>query len=137
MTAYEYLGEIERKRVQIELIKAELDAMMESINLLPGVSFDGVRVQTTSTDSKVLQMVVLCNDKRSQLFRKIEEYEKARNERIAAIDRLGEPKLIEVLTLRYVKGLYFWDVASRMKRSESSVYDLHAKALKAMEDVIE
>lgn len=132
MNAREYLDEIEKMRTKIGLLKAELDVMMESINLLPGVSFDGVRVQTSSTDSNVIQMVIRCNDKRRELLDKIANYELATDERVAAIEALSDPQHIEVLTLRYIRGLYFWEVAREMSTSESNIYRWHREALEEM-----
>ena len=133
MSAQEYLDEIEEMRTRIGLLKAELDVMMESINLLPGVSYDGVKIQTTSTDSKVIQMVIRCSDKRRVLLDEIEKYEQAAEERVRAIKALSDPKHIEVLTLRYIRMLYFWEVAREMSTSESNIYRWHREALAELE----
>lgn len=137
MTVREYLADIEQKRVQIGLLKAELDACYESINLLPGVSYDGVTVQTTTKDSKVLRMIDEATDKYRKLRDLIETYDHERTERMELINRLGVPEYITVLTGRYVQGLRFWEIARTMGRSERRTYELHRRALAELEGMME
>ena len=136
MTASEYLSEIERLRVRIGTIKAELEATYESINLLPGVSYDGVNVQVSTTDSKVLEVVEQCVDKTRKLAEAIEKYEAAKSERIAKIHELTDPQQVEVLCARYITGMYWWEVAREMHMSERWVYKLHAAALGELDKAI-
>lgn len=137
MTARDYLADIEQKRVQIGLLKAELDACYASINLLPGVSYDGVNVQTTTKDSKVLRMIDEATDKYKKLRDLIETYDHERTERMELINRLGVPEYITVLTGRYVQGLRFWEIARTMGRSERRTYELHRRALAELEGMME
>lgn len=135
--AREYLDEIERLRTQIGLFSAEYDAACKSINLLPGVSYDGIRVQASTKDNRILAQIEELTDKLHRLSDGIRELEQTRAERVAMINMLQEPEHIEVLYLRYVKGLYFWEVAREMKTSERNVYYLHNRALAELWEVMQ
>lgn len=136
MTAREYLAEIERLRVRIGTLKAELDAVYASINLLPGVSFDGVNVQTTVTDSRVLAAVEKCVDKTRKLAETIEEYEAAKAERIAKIHELDNPQQVAVLCARYIDGLYWWEIVEKLGISRATAYRVHGDALGEMNKLL-
>lgn len=138
MTAREYLREIEQKRVQIGLLKAELDACYASINLLPGVSYDGVNVQTTTKDSKVLRMIDEATDKYNRLVTEIEEYEAAREEAFKTVREMENTQYTEVLYLRYFAWMPWDRIAKRMgfKRDTNRAHQIHREALEALDDIL-
>lgn len=137
LKAREWLDEIERLRTQIGLFSAEYDAACKSINLLPGVTYDGIHVQVSTKDNRILAQIEELTDKLHRLSDGIRELEQVRSERVEMIKRLREPGHIEVLYLRYVKGLYFWEVAQEMKISERNVYYLHNGALAELWEVMQ
>ena len=65
--ARDFLDEIERLRTRIGLLSAEYDAACKSINLLPGVSYDGIHVQTSTQDSRTLAQIEELTDKLHRL----------------------------------------------------------------------
>lgn len=142
MTAREYLEEIERQRVKIDNFRKEIDDLRASINLLPGVTYDGDHVQTSTTDSKVLEAVTVLVDKERNLAKLIEAHQQDRAARIMAIHKLADSDHMTVLYQRYVDGRYWWEIAQAIsknkKRSitERWVYKLHEKALEELEAIL-
>lgn len=137
LKARDWLDEIERLRTQIGLFSTEYDAACKSINLLPGVTYDGIHVQVSTKDNRILEQIEELTDKLHRLSDDIRELEQVRSERVAMIKKLQEPEHIEVLTLRYVKGLYFWEVAREMNTSERNVYYFHNGALAELWEVMQ
>lgn len=137
MTAREFLAEIERKRARIDNLRREINDLRESINLLPGVSYDGEKVQTSSTDDHVLRAIETLIDKERRLIRLIEEYEADRESRILTINLLADKDQCTLLYSRYVTGLYWWEIAKRMNRSERSVYAIHTAALEGLQAIMD
>ena len=138
MTAREYLREIEQKRVQIGLLKAELEACYASINLLPGVTYDGLHVQVSTDDSHVLSIVEEATDKYKRLVAEIEEYEAARKEAFKTVREMENKQHIKVLYLRYFEWMPWGRIAKRMgfKRDTNRAYQIHREALKALNDIL-
>lgn len=133
MDAREYLEEIRTQRARIDQLRAEIDRLRESINLLPGVTYDGDNVQTSTQDSAILTTVDELLDKERTLARMIKEHEEDVSARVSAILALDDEEQIAILYHRYVTGLYFWEIAREMKISESSVYRIHREALEEVE----
>lgn len=134
--AIDYLSEIDRQRILIGMLRAEYDAAITSINLLPGVTYDGVHVQTSSRDSKVIRMVEECAFKLTRLLGELERYEQDRAARIDLIRQLDDPKLSEVLMLRYVLGRYWWQVAREMRCTRQTIYRLHKEAIAKISQIL-
>jgi len=138
MRAADWLREIERTHVQIELLKAELDACYASINLLPGVSFDGVNVQTSSNDSHVLALIEEATDKYNRLRDMIAEYEKQRAAAFAVVIGMDNRAYMRVLYLRYFSRLTWNEIAEAMgfKRDTKRAHQIHREAMAELDRVM-
>lgn len=138
MTAREYMADIEKWYIKIQTIKAELNACYASINLLPGVSFDGVHVQTSTNDSKALELVEEATDKYHQLLDKVAEYERKREAAFEVVMGLENKAHIEVLYLRYFSWMAWDRIAEKMgfKRDTKRAHQIHREALEELEKVI-
>lgn len=137
MTARDYLDEIDKKRAKIDTLRKEINDLRESINLLPGVSYDGVKVQTSTTDVQVLATVETLVDKERRLSGLIEEWQRDRTARIQTIHLLADKDQISVLYARYVSGLYWWEIMRDMKASESTIHRIHRAALEELQTIID
>lgn len=134
--AREWLEAILDRRAKIDQLRAEIDRLRQSINLLPGVSYDGDLVQTSTQDSAVLKKVEELTDKERQLADMVAEYETEVAARVKAIHALTGEEYTTVLYERYVRGRYWWEIARKLKTSESTVYRIHREALELMEEVL-
>lgn len=134
--AREYLEEIEAEKHHIDRLRKEIDQIRRSINLLPGVTYDGDRIQTSTTDDHVLAAVEDLIDKERRLADLIQEYHEDRLARIDLINRLANDKHRSILAARYVDGLRWWTIQKRLKISESSIFRLHREAMEELEKMM-
>ena len=136
MTAQEYLEGIERQRLRIAEVSAKLDALYKDINFLPGVSYDGIKVQISTTDNRILSMIEEAEDRRKVLVEMIAEYQIDKEAREAVIGRLADDRLAALLTMRYVAGRYWWEISDELGVSMRTAFRLHAEALEEMERIM-
>lgn len=134
--AREYLDEIGRRKAEIDRLRKEIDDIRTSINLLPGVKYDGDHVQTSTTEDRVLRAVEALVDKERKYADLIKAYHEDRFARIMTIFDLTGEDLQRVLTMRYVDGLFWWEIMRELKCSESTVHRLHRDALDQMDEIL-
>ena len=143
MRAKDYLNQawvLERK---IEHRKEEVEELKEKATSIAASVDSGGRVQTSPAADGRTRIV----DRYVDLEREIEEmmlslYE-LRDEIISTIHALEDRRFMEILYLKYIKHMRLEEIACRMKKANGQPYsymhivDLHGKALRAIEEILE
>ena len=107
---------------------ADLHRMM-----LPGaVRYDTVSVQT-SPDDPMAKFAEKLFDLEEDLKKLESNYVRQYSEVEQLICKLDDKRLEEVITLRYLVGKSFEDIASTMDYAESWIYKLHREAIGELE----
>lgn len=140
MDAKEYLNQIETYDIKIKRMNEEV-ARLESIvnNATSGINPD--KAQTSPDKSRREKAITRMVDLKNQILDVVAEYEIKRSETIQMIYRLDDPRYIEILYLRYVKGIRVEDIADIMHKPNGSEYSvehlirLHGHALNAFRKI--
>lgn len=118
---------IDNKRLQIELYREMADAPA-------GVRYDKVGGSAQrSTEAPFMKWLYLIDEKEheiAELQKRLDEIERTA---VAAINRLEREDYRTVLTLRYLQGAAWEDIAQRIYVSNRTVYRWHYEALELLE----
>lgn len=132
MTAKEYLSQIRKAEIMIQIRAQELQKLKEDTAYISAIRYDKVRVQT-STDggsgfSKVVEESVSLQ---MDIERRIQRLTKKRHDIITQIEGLKNSNHIELLKLRYIDGERFEAIACSMGYSFDRIRHMHGEALQA------
>ena len=125
-----YLSEVLTAAEIIRTTKEEIARIEDEARSLKGVSYDGVRVQHTST-AQVEAQVVRLEEYRSRLLDIIDYSTKRREKIMQVISKLKNPAHIRLLWQYYCDGDTWHEIAEDMGISERHIMRLHANALMA------
>lgn len=130
MTAKDFLKEIASKRQILESLEQQADALRTKAEGVGAIQYDKDRVQVSPTDrmSEIVPALVAVEE---EWGRMLIEYRKAVMLRIRMIERLDDPRYIQLLTLRYIDCLRFEEIAVKMVYSWQYTLRLHGQALEA------
>lgn len=122
-----FLRSIRLAERRIQIYEAEIE-LQQSRLLLNGVSGGENVSSTLSGDAQeqgFVRLYELCDALDTDLIGYVEE----RDEGLRVISNLNDQNQYDVIYLRYFRGLTFTEISNIIYKSESQVYDYHAKAL--------
>lgn len=133
MTVKEYLSQIYYIRLKIERLQDRRDNIRER---MIGLSSPGLsdRVQTSPED-KMARLMTKLDGLDRKIAQQIEKEQRLVEQIQSQIDQLPAPKQRELLSLYYVSGLKWEEVADRMKYTEPRIYQLRKEALAAFTEL--
>lgn len=133
MTGMEYLNQLKNISViikQMEKEKMELESRLYTIS---AINTERQKVKS-SHGNKPYSLVDKYIDKKTEVEKVIVEYIDIRNCIINQIQNLDNFKHIDILYKRYVEFKKFYNIADEMGYSNSSVMNIHSKAIKEFEN---
>lgn len=135
MTVKQYLGQVR----QLDLkINQRFDQVEELKQIAAGVKSPGIKgsmVQTSKEGDPIGNIVNKYLDIESEIDELIDRYVSLKNKIIGEIQSLPDPRMIELLYLRYIKYMRLEEIACTMKKKNGNAYSydhiqrLHSKAL--------
>ena len=125
-----YLSEVLTAGEIIRTTKEEIARIEDEARSLKGVSYDGVRVQHTST-AQVEAQVVRLEEYRNRLLDIIDYSTKRREKIMQVISKLQNPAHVRLLWQYYCDGDTWHEIAEDMGMSERHIMRLHNNALMA------
>lgn len=133
MTAKEYLSQIRTTELKIQ----HLEERLESLRYFGGaIQYDAPQVLHSPTNALEARMADLVDMERDLLEEKY-QLEQMRVKITREIHELDEPKYINLLYLRYVKGQRFEQIAAQMQYDYDWTRHLHKQALLAFAEQYE
>ncbi|MCD8354106.1 MAG: DUF1492 domain-containing protein [Clostridiales bacterium] len=133
MTAKEYLQQAADLDAQIESYIQEKDNLRRMACSIRSPQMGG-QVQTSrEPDAAFVRVLEKIEAVEETIVQKIDQLVDLKVEMSAAINTLEDPKERLVLQYRYINCQRFEDIANAMHTSLSSIYRLHASALKKLE----
>ena len=131
MTARQYLQQLRRIMLNIEILQEEIEirrAKLESTT----IHIQGEKVQTSSSGDKFADMMAALADKGMQLNDMLYAYERMRDIMVRQILGLDAPALqVRILYDRYFKGLALVKIAAEVHYGRDYIWQQHLKALDA------
>lgn len=133
MTAKEYLRQLTRKDVRINALIERQQRYRELAARRTAVYRDapGARRRTSSVEEYVSKII----DLEVEIDRRVDEYVDLTREIEARIDRLEDGRLRDLLRWRYVNEWDWERVAGALGYERRQAFRLHARALRAFEEV--
>lgn len=127
MDVFEALKKPKTIAYKIKTCEADIYALRQS--LLPkAIRYDADKAQASGGEDPMLDFVCKLREKEEQLAKLKKEYLKA-YEDVEKMARVLDPDKEAVITMRYIKGEQFSEIAEQLHRSESSVFRDHRKAI--------
>lgn len=135
MNSIEFLKQVETSN---KAIKKQLEKVQEYKYkcLIPSQSYSE-RVQTSRNVKSHEDNMIRYLTAKEELEALKADREEKKHELITAVHHLEEAKDIEILYLRYVKGLTFKDIAKRLQFNYTWLVRLHKDALKHFQESFE
>lgn len=140
MNAKEYLNQIKLYDIRIRQLSEEV-ARLEAIANSTTGGMNPDKVQTSPDKSKREKAITKMVDLKNKLYTMMAEQEAVRIEVIDMIHQLTDSRYVELMYLKYVKGLRLIDIADVMKKSDGTEYSvdhinrLHGQALNAFREI--
>lgn len=133
MTAQQYLGRYRAAQVDMQrserLIK-RITALLE----VQGVDTTSEKVQTSNTDDRTARLIAELVDARKEF----EETQTASIGMLREIARVigdvDQPLHKQLLELRYIDGLTWYEISNRLHVTYRHVFNLHRRALDEIEE---
>lgn len=132
MDIFEVLRKPERIRMQIKKCVAEIEGLHEGIKP-KAIRYDTDKVQNTGQTDPMAVYACRLEEKENEL----KDLQKQYFEALETVERMTKSlKLQEatVITLRYVKGESFMQIADELSRSERSIFRDHKRAITALKN---
>ena len=134
MTAKEYLEQYRRLDCDIKIKQYQLIRLRELADLVSplgnGSGFGEPSDKVGKTAAKVV-------DAENEIREMVNELITLKRNIEKIIEYVSDPKLRQVLTLRYINGHTFEKIAEKMGYSSMQIYRLHRKAMENVINVIE
>lgn len=136
MRAKEYLRQIYLLDRRINNRIAEIEELKIHASSTSSVRYDKDRVQQSGTGDKVSNAVIRYVDKEKEIDAMIDELVDLKHKITGEIEKLSDPRHVELLFLRYVQCKTFEEIAVHMGYSWRQVLRLHGSALQEFERAI-
>ena len=130
MTAKEYLSKIQKHRYMMEKYSQRIEELYHMASGLKAIVFDKDRVQT-SPDNQMENIFVMIDAEARKYARARARYEKEARKRAEQIAKLDNVLHIKILTMRYIDGMRWEEIACEIGYSFRHVTRLHGEALAA------
>ena len=135
MTAKEFLRRTTKLKREINEIENRIKEIRASYMAPRAIQYsDMPKAQHTTDLSDYYARVEICVD---LLLAKERELVGVHADIIMTVDRLADPDERRVLMLRYVDQKQWIEIARAIPCSERSVYYLHGRALKSLEQILQ
>lgn len=130
MTAKEYLSKIQIYKQMMDKHAERIEELYHDASGLKAIVYDKDRVQTSPVNQ--MEQVFERIDAEAQKYVKARlRYEREVHKRIDMIGQLDNAQYAQVLTLRYVNGKRWEEIACGMNYSFRHIIRLHGEALSA------
>lgn len=140
MTAKEYLDHIKRCYQTMQALYDRLVEVRTKIEGLKAITYDRERVQV-SPSNKTEELIAQLVDTEDKLSKEVREHFDEVVEATKRIYSLDNERQIQVLEMRYIKGMRWQVIADELDIEYRSATRLHEKALRNFErkyqDVLE
>lgn len=127
LTAKEYLERYQKDKEKIKVMVAEIEAR-ESLVMSGALATDKVKVQTSVTSRQEEILAEVC-DKQTELADLIADTLADLEEITTAIMMLSDKVQTQILTLRYISGKSWDEIAEITHFSRRAVFYTHERAL--------
>lgn len=131
MKAKEFLNQVYEMDKKIEQDKAELMMLREDTLMLRGISYDGVRVASSKQADQMLNAMVKVEKMEKRIYKRIEKRAMFRGQTIEMIQKVKDPRYIQVLYERYIQYKRLDEIAQDMSYDVRHIKRLHGWALLA------
>lgn len=131
-SAKQYLKRIWCLEGRVKRDKARLESLRMAADGVKGIVYDADKVQTSPADTMSERVGALV-DLQRKLVSEIVELEETKSEVLSVIHTLDDEPMEQMLYLRYLKHMNFYDIAAEMEYSLSGLHKLHARALTLIE----
>ena len=136
MTAKEYLGQLETLDIKIRQREEQIRELRSRAMASGSLAVDNERVQTSISGDKMSENVSRYVDLQAEVEELWVSYTEKKNEIITTIQKLEDPRYIDILYKRYVEFETFERIADEKVYSWRHILRLHKQALKKIKDVI-
>lgn len=134
MTAREYMARVRNAANQIKTLARQRDHLLE---VATAVSASGEMVKS-SPGSRVERAAVSIADLEAMIDAESAFYRELYEDAQRTLAQLKSQRARDVLTLRYMAGMAWADVAGAMGfQDEKSVFRLHGRALKMLQTILD
>lgn len=132
MSPREYLSQIRRLNVQIEIKIREKEDLEKKSSGVGGIDYAKDRVQTSPAHNAYFERNVdRIVEMEQHIDKMIDELYDLRSRIVGQILCLEDPRYISVLYLRYAEFKKITDISREMHYSYNHVVELHSEALEA------
>lgn len=132
MTAKEYLDHIKRCYQTMQALYDRLVEVRTKIEGLKAITYDRERVQV-SPSNKTEELIAQLVDTEDKLSKEVREHFDEVVEATERIYSLDNERQIQVLEMRYIKGMRWQVIADELNIEYRSATRLHRKALRNFE----
>lgn len=132
MTAKEYLDHIKRCYQTMQALYDRLVEVRTKIEGLKAITYDRERVQV-SPSNKTEELIAQLVDTEDKLSKEVREHFDEVVEATKRIYSLDNERQIQVLEMRYIKGMRWQVIADELDIEYRSATRLHGKALRNFE----
>lgn len=132
MTAKKYLQQLKALDIKIKQREEQVMELRSKAMGTGTISGGGERVQTSISGDKLSENVSRYLDLQAEVAELITDYAEKKNEIITAIQKLEDPRYIEILYKRYVSFETFERIADEKGYSWRHILRLHKQALKLL-----
>lgn len=132
MTAKEYLSRYKLLDTEIALKLEQVEKYRELAEYVSHMSGSG-----SGSGDKIGRTVAKLVDLENEINAEIDKLVLLKQEIEATIAAVDDPTLRQLLTLKYINGHTFEQIAVEMNYCYMQICRLHGKAIKTVEDVIE
>lgn len=132
MTAKEYLDHIKRCYQTMQALYDRLVEVRTKIEGLKAITYDRERVQV-SPSNKTEELIAQLVDTEDKLSKEVREHFDEVVEATKRIYSLDNERQIQVLEMRYIKGMRWQVIADELDIEYRSATRLHKKALRNFE----
>lgn len=135
MSAKSYLQQLRKLDNLITARKASLKRMIEEETYITGISYDGIRVQTSKTETGFKKSEDQA-DREAELLKLIRTLQEKRNTILDQISMLDNPVHVQVLIERYVYYRSFEEISDSIHRSYVRTTHIHGDALRKFDAIL-
>lgn len=133
MRAKTYLRQVNNLSFKISAKQKELDGLRQRMSGVGGMDYDKPKVKTSHSADMMGDRIIKYMELEEEIRSMIDELVTKRDLITNQIFALSDPRYVRVLTLRYVDGKQFQDIADEMNYTFRHIINLHNAALKTFE----
>ena len=128
MTAKQYLKQIDLINGRIKRCEARISSLRDTLTTLSAVKYDGIKVQTSGTNTNeelTLEMIALEEEMKAYVV----QLEQKKSEITKMLHTINYEDGENVLYLRWIEQLDFYEIADSIPCSLRHVHRIHSMAL--------